>query len=78
MSEKSCRLTAVGFMCSAACAVCRGGMQYVVLRHFVLGDQWTSLQLPLDASLVSAAPYVTEFEKTTHFAQYTILSNGPK
>ena len=33
--EKSCRLTAVGFMCSAACAVCRGGMQYVVLRHFV-------------------------------------------
>ena len=22
--------------------------------------------------------YVTEFEKTTHFAQYTILSNGPK
>ena len=55
--EKSCRLTAVGFMCSAACAVCRGGMQYVVLRHFVLGDQWASLQLPLDASLVSAAPY---------------------
>ena len=50
--EKSCRLTAVGFMCSAACAVCRGGMQYVVLRH-----QWASLQLPLDASLVSAAPY---------------------
>ena len=33
--EKSCRLTAVGFMCSAACAVCRGGMQYVVLRHFM-------------------------------------------
>ena len=32
----SCRLTAVGFMCSAACAVCRGGTQYVVLGHFIL------------------------------------------
>ena len=26
----------------------------------------------------STVTYVTEFEKTTHFAQYTILSNGPK
>ena len=50
-----CRLTAVGVMCCAACAVL--GMQYVVLRHSMLGDQWNSLQLPLDASLVSAAPY---------------------
>ena len=31
--EKSCRLTAVGVMCCAACAVL--GMQYVVLRHFI-------------------------------------------
>ena len=31
-----------------------------MLRHFirlVLGDQWASLLMPLDASLVSAAPY---------------------
>ena len=50
-----CRLTAVGVMCCAAYAVL--GIQYVVLRHSMLGDQWNSLQLPLDASLVSAAPY---------------------
>ena len=50
--EKSCRLTAVGVMCCAACVVL--GIQYVVLRHIpylVLGDQWNSLQLPLDASI---------------------------
>ena len=56
--EKTCRLTAVAFILLPV--LCAEGVCNMLCRDIsclVLGDRWASLQLPLDASLVSAAPY---------------------